>query len=311
MKTKSKKSVITRLKTDWQLYILILPTLIMYIVFNYIPMYGIQIAFKNFRAVDGIWGSKWVGLYQFELFFSTFYWQRLLTNTFLLNFYSLLISFPIPIVLAILLNRIGRNSVKRFTQTAIYVPNFISVMVLVGMINIFFSPSNGLVNTVIRSLGFEKIDFMTSTRWFRTIYIGSGVWQGAGWGTILYLAALTGIDPELYEAATIDGASVIQKIRYIDFPMLIPVITMSLILSCGGLLGSDTMKVYLLQTKGNVPVSDIIGVYVLNFGLLGQGSAAPKFSYTAAIGLLTNVINFFIIYAANFTAKKLSGTSMF
>lgn len=293
-------------RQSWQLYVLLAPCIVYFIIFHYLPIYGVQIAFRDYKAVEGITGSVWVGWKHFQTFFHTYYFQRLLVNTFLLNLYGLLWGFPIPIILAIFLNRIRGKRFKRFTQTAIYVPHFISTVVLAGMLYIFLSPTSGIVNSFIQTLGGKPIDFMVEPKLFRSIYISSGVWQNAGWGTILYLATLTGIDPGLYEAAEIDGASIWQKIWYIDVPSLLPMVAMNFILSCGGLLGSNTDKTLLLQTAGNISASDVIGVYVYNVGL-GQA----KYSYTAAIGLFTNIISFFMIFFANSFSKRVAKISMF
>ena len=303
---KKKMSVANILKKNWQLYVLILPAVIYFFVFNYMPLYGIQIAFKDYKAVDGIAGSAWVGWKNFTDFFHAYYFKRLLLNTLLLNIYYLLWSFPVPLILAILLNRIRGDKTKRTIQTCIYIPYFISTVVLAGMLYIFLSPSAGIFNIIREAFGLKAIDFMSKPEAFRSIYIASGVWQSAGWGTILYIASLAGVDQELYEAADIDGASVWQKIRYIDLPSLVPVAVMVFILDCGKLVNSDTNKVLVMQTPGNVPTSDIIGVYVYNVGL-GSG----QFSYTAAIGLFTNLINFILIITVNKISKKITDVGLF
>ena len=303
---KKKINYAVYFKNNWQLYVLILPAIIYFIVFNYMPLYGIQIAFKDFKAVFGIAGSKWVGLKHFENFFHAYYFKRLLANTLLLNVYNLLWSFPVPIILAILLNQIKGPRIKRFIQTSIYVPYFISTVVLAGMLYIFLSPTSGILNVLREALGMKAVDFMSDAKAFRSIYIISGIWQSAGWGTILYIASLSGVDPSLYEAAEIDGASIWQKIRYIDIPSIVPVIVMVFILDCGKLLSSNTDKALVMQTAGNIPTSDIIGVYVYNIGL-GSG----QFSYTTAIGLFINVINFVIIITANQISKKISDVGLF
>lgn len=303
---KKKINYAVYFKNNWQLYVLILPAIIYFIVFNYMPLYGIQIAFKDFKAVFGISGSKWVGLKHFENFFHAYYFKRLLANTLLLNVYNLLWSFPVPIILAILLNQIKGPKIKRFIQTSIYVPYFISTVVLAGMLYIFLSPTSGIFNILRQALGMKAVDFMSDAKAFRTIYIVSGIWQSAGWGTILYIASLSGVDPSLYEAAEIDGASIWQKIRYIDMPSIVPVIVMVFILDCGKLLSSNTDKALVMQTAGNIPTSDIIGVYVYNVGL-GSG----QFSYTTAIGLFINVINFIVIITANQISKKISDVGLF
>lgn len=303
---KKKINYAVYFKNNWQLYVLILPAIIYFIVFNYMPLYGIQIAFKDFKAVFGISGSKWVGFKHFENFFHAYYFKRLLANTLLLNVYNLLWSFPVPIILAILLNQIKEPKIKRFIQTSIYVPYFISTVVLAGMLYIFLSPTSGIFNILRQALGMKAVDFMSDAKAFRTIYIVSGIWQSAGWGTILYIASLSGVDPSLYEAAEIDGASIWQKIRYIDMPSIVPVIVMVFILDCGKLLSSNTDKALVMQTAGNIPTSDIIGVYVYNVGL-GSG----QFSYTTAIGLFINIINFIIIITANQISKKISDVGLF
>ena len=288
------------------LYLLLLPAVAYLIIFNYMPMYGIQIAFKNFKAVKGIAGSPWVGFKHFETFFNAYYFGRLINNTLVLNVLCLLLSFPAPIVLAIMLNNLRSDRLKRFTQTVIYVPHFVSTVVLAGMLYIFLSPTNGLINHWITGMGGKSIYFMNEASWFRPIYIISAMWQNMGWSSILYIAALAGVDPELYEAATIDGASKWQKVRFIDFPHIIPTATMMLILNCGSLLSSSTQKTLLLQTGGNMATSDIIGTYVYNMGL-GSG----QYSYTAAIGLFVNIINFIMVLTANTISNKMKGETLF
>ena len=295
-----------RAARDWQLYVLLLPLLVYFAVFHYLPMYGVQIAFRQYRFVDGITGSRWVGWKHFEDFTNAYFFGRLLSNTFLLNLFGLIIGFPIPVILAILLNQLERERFKKFTQTAIYVPHFISTAVIAGMLYLFLSPNSGIVNYVIKALGGTPVSFMMEASWFRPLFILSDIWQHAGWNTILYLATLTAIDQEIYEAATIDGATKQQKIRYIDLPYLIPIMVMLLILNAGGLLASNTDKALLMQTPGNIASSDIIGVYVYNMGL-GKG----QFSFTAAIGLFVNIINFFMIIMVNLIAKRVSDTSLF
>ena len=219
---------------------------------------------------------------------------------------SLLFSFPIPIALAVIVNNIRNQRLKKFTQTAIYIPHFISTVVMAGILYILLSPTNGIVNHAITALGGKSIYFLNEASWFRPIYIISGVWQSAGWNSILYIAALAGVDPELYEAATIDGASKWQKVLYIDIPHLIPTATMMLILNCGSLLSSSTEKTLLLQTGGNMATSDIIGTYVYTMGL-GTG----QFSYTSAINLFVNVINFIMVISANGISNKMKGETLF
>ena len=298
-----------RMRNDWQIYALLLPAVIYFFVYNYLPLYGVQIAFRDYKfagPASGIVGSKWVGLKNFKDFFSAYYFGRLMSNTFLLNIYNLLWGFPIPIILAILLNQFERARMKKFTQTAIYVPHFISTAVMAGILYLFLSPTNGIVNKFVEAAGGKAINFMVEPGWFRTLFIASDIWQHAGWNTILYIAALTSIDQEIYEAATIDGATKRQKILHIDIPYLMPIAVMMLILNCGSLLGSNTDKALLMQTPGNMATSDIIGVYVYEMGL-----TKAQFSYTSAIGLFINIINFLMILSVNWVSKRLSETSLF
>ena len=265
------------LRRDWQLWILLLPCLAFFIVFCYFPMYGVQIAFRDYKAAFGI----------------TF---------------GLLFGFPVPILLAILLNQLNLKRFKGFAQTAIYVPHFISTVVLAGMIYLFFSPTNGIINHMITAAGGKSIYFIMEPGWFRPLFIGSEIWQNAGWNTILYIATLTSIDPQLYEAATIDGATRWDKIRHIDIPHLIPIAVMMLILNCGSLLSSNTDKALLLQTSGNMATSDILGVYVYNVGIAANKA---QYSYASAIGLCLNVINFVIIMLVNALSRRMSDISLF
>lgn len=297
-----------RLMNDWRLYVLLAPAVAYFVLFVYLPMYGVQIAFRDFKAVQGITGSAWVGMKHFIDFFKSFYVGRMFLDTFLLNLYGLLWGFPIPILLALLLNQIRSRHFKQFTQTVIYIPHFISTVVLAGMIYMFLAPNNGVVNNLIEGLGGAPIYFTNESKWFRTLFIGSDIWQNAGWGTILYIAALTSVDQEIYEAATIDGATKLQKIRYIDVPSILPLATMLLILNCGTLLSSNTDKALLLQTGGNIETSDIIGVYVYKMGFTQK---TPQFSYAAAVGLCINVINFVMILTVNTMARARGNTSLF
>jgi putative aldouronate transport system permease protein len=301
-----KVSLGRQILNSWQLYLLILPAMVYIVIFNYLPMYGVQIAFRDFKAVEGITGSAWVGLKHFKTFFEAFYSSRLIANTFMLNLYGLVFGFPIPVILAILINSLQSRNFKKFTQTVVYVPHFISTVVLAGMIYIFLSPVNGIINKAVTAFGHQAVFFMNEAAWFRPVFIISGIWQSAGWSSILYIAALAGVDQEQYEAATIDGATKFQKVIHIDIPHIIPVVTMMLILNCGYLLSSSTDKALLFQTGGNIAKSDIIGTYVYTMGLT-QG----QFSYTAAIGLLVNVVNFILILSVNKLSKQMKGETLF
>ena len=293
------KKVIRKLKNDWQIYLLLLPAVLYLFLFHYLPIYGVQIAFKNFLPVRGITGSEWVGWKHFQNFFQSYYWKRLFANTLLLNLYSLLFSFPMPIILALMMNQLTRKKYKGFLQTTLCAPHFISTVVLAGMLYLFLSPTNGLINKLLEALGGTPVYFMNEPGWFRTIYIASGIWQGAGGGAILYTAALSGIDTQLYEAATMDGANKWHKIWYIDIPGILPIVVTMLIMNTGSLLSSEFQKTLLLQTPGNISTSDTLGVYVYTAGLEGA-----QYSYTTAIGLMMNVINFIILVLVNRIAKK-------
>lgn len=252
------KSLGQRIMDNWQLYAMLLIPVVLTFIYKYIPMYGIQIAFRDFKANRGYWGSEWVGLEWFQRFFSAPNCGRMIRNTVLLSLYSLLWSFPIPIILALMINQVRFKRFKRTVQTVLYAPHFISIMVVCGMIRIFLSPSGGLINLIAGT----SIDFLTEASMFRTIYIASGIWQDAGWGIIIYMATLANIDTSQYEAAKIDGASKFQRILNIDIPELIPIIVLQLIMSAGGLMNVGFEKVFLLQTDLNKATSDVIAVYV-------------------------------------------------
>lgn len=296
MKTQSK-SLKKRLIANWQMYLLLLIPFALTVVYKYIPMYGIQIAFRDYKASRGIAGSEWVGLEWFTRFFSSPNCIRMIKSTFLLSAYSLLWSFPVPIILSLCINQLRFNKLKRITQTVLYAPHFISTMVICGIIKIFLSPSGGLVNLILGT----NADFLTESAAFRTIYIASGIWQDAGWGCIIYLATLATVDASLYEAAKVDGASVWQRIIHIDLPALLPMIVLNLIMSAGSLMNVGFEKVWLLQTDLNKATSDIIAVYVYE-----QGIENAKYSYSTAVSLFNTVINLILLIAVNKIAKRYS-----
>lgn len=297
VKVRGEKSLGRRILDNWQLYAMLAVPVILTVIYKYQPMYGVQIAFRDFVATKGYWGSEWVGFKWFERFFKAPTFERMIWNTIKLSFYGLLWSFPIPIILALLINQLRFQKFKRVVQTVLYAPHFISVMVVCGMIRIFLSPSGGLINLIA---GTTK-DFLTEASAFRTIYIASGIWQDAGWGIIVYMATLSNIDLSHYEAAKIDGASMFQRIWNIDIPELIPTIVLMLIMSAGGLMNVGFEKVYLLQTDLNKAASDTIAVYVYQ-----QGIERANYSYSTAIGLFNTVINIILLIIVNFISKKLS-----
>ncbi len=293
----NQKPLSKRIAEHWQLYAMLLIPLALTIVYKYLPMWGIQIAFRDYKASQGIFGSEWVGLAWFERFFSSPNFARMLGNTFVLSLFSLLWSFPIPIILALLLNQMRFKKLKTAIQTILYAPHFISTMIVCGMLHIFLSPSGGLINLLFGT----SIDFLSESSAFRTIYIASGIWQDAGWGIIVYMATLSGIDASLYEAARIDGASMFQRIMKIDLPSLLPMIVLMLIMSAGNLMNVGFEKVWLLQTDLNKATSDVISVYVYQ-----QGIENAKYSYSTAVGLFSTVINIILLLIVNKVAKKLS-----
>lgn len=290
---------------DWQLYVLCLPVIIYVFIFEYVPMYGVQIAFKNFQALSGIWGSKWVGLYWFQKFFTSPQFFDILRNTITLSIYELFAGFPIPIIIALLLNQTASLKYKKLVQTTIYAPHFISVVVLCGMLNLFLSPSTGLINYIIEALGGEKIFFLGTSKLFKHIYVWSGIWQNTGWSTIIYIAALSSINPEHYEAARIDGASKLQTILYVDIPGILPTIVTLFILRTGSFMSVGFQKAYLLQNPMNMNNAEIISTYVYKVGLLQS-----QFSYSSAIGLFNTVINVILIITVNQISRKINETSL-
>ena len=297
-----KGSLKKRVLDNWQLYAMLLIPVVLTIVYKYIPMYGIQIAFRDYKASRGFAGSEWVGLEWFQRFFSAPTFGRMIKNTVLLSLYSLLWSFPIPIILALMLNQMRFQRFKRTTQTVLYAPHFISTMVICGMIRIFLSPSGGLINLIAGT----SVDFLTESAAFRTIYIASGIWQDAGWGLIVYMATLSNVDTSLYEAAKVDGASLFQRILHIDIPELTPIMVLNLIMSAGGLMNVGFEKVWLLQTELNKATSDVIAVYVYQ-----QGIENAKYSYSTAVGLFNTAINIILLIVVNKIAGKISEDTSF
>ena len=296
------KSLKKRILDNWQLYAMLLVPVVLTIIYKYIPMYGIQIAFRDYKASRGMFGSEWVGLKWFKRFFSAPTCVRMLKNTLLLSLFSLLWSFPIPIILALILNQVRFQRFKRVTQTVLYAPHFISTMVICGMIRIFLSPSGGLINLLIGS----NIDFLTESGAFRTIYIASGIWQDAGWGIIVYMATLANVDTSLYEAAKVDGASLFQRILHIDIPEMRSIMVLNLIMSAGSLMNVGFEKVWLLQTDLNKAASDVIAVYVYQ-----QGIENAKYSYSTAVGLFNTIVNIILLIAVNKIAGKISEDTSF
>jgi putative aldouronate transport system permease protein len=305
-----KKDRILRLRQmrhDYQLYLIILLPVAWLIIFHYVPMLGLQLAFKNFRILDGIWGSPWAGMDYFVKFFNSYQFYRIIGNTLLISFYELIAGFPLPIILALALNATLRTRFKQTVQFITYMPFFISTVVMVGMILQFLNPRVGIINTGMGLFGMNPINFMGDPAWFKSIYVWSGIWQTAGWGTIIYLAALSGISQETHEAATIDGASRMQRIRHVDLPGIMPTIVTLLILHAGSIMGIGFEKIYLMQNPLNISSSEVISTYVYSVSL---ASSAPNYSYATAIGMFNSVINMIIILTVNQIAKKVGETSL-
>ena len=291
---------------DYQIFILLIPSVIVVFIFNYIPMYGIQIAFKDFRFKEGIIGSQWVGLKHFVHFLTMQQFWLALKNTVLIQLYSLIIGFPAPILLAVMLNECVYPRFKKVVQMISYAPYFISTVVICGMILLFTNNNTGVINNILAALGLERINFMIEPKWFKTVYVFSGVWQGVGWSSIIYLAAMSGIDPELIEAAVIDGANRFQKIWHVDLTSIAPTIIILLIFSLASLLGVGFEKILLLQNSLNMEASDVISTYVYRIGLIGA-----QYSFTTAISLFNTVVSFLLLVIVNFIAKRLSSVSLF
>ena len=302
---RKKNSFLKYMSNDYQIYLLMLPAIIFIAIFCYYPMYGAQIAFRDYKFKLGFWGSEWVGLKHFARFVTSSNFWPLFRNTLLLSLYSLVAGFPAPIILAFLLNEMRSQKFKRVVQMLTYIPHFMSTVAICGLILLFVKRDTGIINQIIVMLGGEAQDFITDPGAFRTIYVLSGVWAGAGWGSIIYLAALSGVDSQIIEAARIDGANRLQKIIYIDFPSILPTIIILLVLNCGSLLSVGFEKVLLLQNQLNMETSDVISTYVYRIGILDA-----QYSYTTAIGLFNSVVNVIVLVIVNTIAGKLSDTSL-
>lgn len=307
-KKENKKSKWQIIKKDFKInkyvYLMAIPMVVYFILFHYMPMYGIVIGFKDFSPRIGVWGSPWVGLKHFKEFFDSLYFSRTVRNTALLSLYSLLWGFPASIILALLLNEIRREKFKRCIQTITYLPHFISLVVICGLI-VDFTSTDGLFNAILSNFGVEATNWLTKPEWFRTIYIGSGVWQSIGWDSIIFLAALTGIDPSLYEAAKIDGAGRWKQMLHVTLPGLMPTIVIMLILNIGGLMSVGYEKIILLYNSLTYETADVISSYVYRKGLQGG-----DYSFSTAVGLFESIIGFTLLIIANKLSKKITEQSL-
>jgi putative aldouronate transport system permease protein len=288
------------------LILMALPGVLLILLFNYVPIYGITIAFQHYNPVKGYLSSgiNWVGLKYITQFFTNPYVFRLLRNTLLLGIYDLAVEFPLAIILALLLDQLRRQKFKKTVQTISYMPYFLSTVVVIGMLKVLFA-YDGVVNGMVKALGGNAVVFLTSNAWFRTLYISSSLWQNVGWGSIIYLAALTNVDPQLIEASVIDGAGRFQRVWHISLPAILPTISIMLIFSISGIMGSDFTRVMLLYNQNTYEVADIIGTYVYREGIMGG-----KFEFTTAIGLMINLVGFILIMAANSASRRLTENSL-
>jgi putative aldouronate transport system permease protein len=300
-----KPNIINTFMRDHQLWLMILPAIIVIFIFNYMPMYGIQLAFREFDFTKGLTGGAWRGLHYFSQFIHSYMFADLMKNTILISLATIVLGFPAPIILALILNQVKWKRSKKIVQTTVYLPHFISVVVMVGLLNVLLSPNTGIVGHIMNSFGYGDLNLLASTKTFVPVFVISDIWQHCGWNSIIYLAALSTVDPELYDSAKIDGASRTQTIRNIDIPAIIPTIIILFILSMGNVLSTGFEKVFLMQNTLNLPVSEVISTYVYKIGIISN-----QFSYSAAIGLFNTLINFIFLYAVNVISKKFSAISL-
>lgn len=293
-------------RQHWPLYLFLLPTIVYFLLFRFYPLYGLQLAFKNYRILDGIGGSPWVGLDNFRRFFSTADFGKLMWNTLGVSVFTLVFTFPLPIILALLLNQLPSLKYKKIVQTTVYAPHFISTVVMVGMIFLFTSPSSGVINKIIEAAGGKAIHFTAEPAWFVPLYVISEVWQSTGWGSILYLAALAGVSPELHEAALVDGANKFQRVWHIDIPGILPTIVIMMILNAGKVMNVGFEKAYLMQTSLNIRASEIIATYVYKRGVLKS-----QISLATAVGLFDSVVNMILVVTVNWISRKVTDSSLF
>ncbi|WP_443147071.1 ABC transporter permease [Paenibacillus sp. HWE-109] len=282
-----------------------IPPVLFFLIFKYYPMVNAVLAFKDYNVIKGIWGSPWVGFKHFKLFFENPIFWTLIKNTVLISGYLLIVGFPIPIILALALNEIRNGKFKRLVQLVSFAPYFISTVVMVSIIMLFLAPRLGFVNVIMNHMGLDSINFLGEPGMFRSIYVWSDIWQTAGYSAVIFLAALAGVDPALYEAAKVDGASRFQKIRHIDLPGIMPTITIVFILNVGSVMSIGFEKIYLLQNPLNKINSEIIATYVYQIGLLNA-----NYSFATAVGLFNSLINLVLLVVVNMMAKRLSNTSI-
>ncbi|MBR4236494.1 MAG: sugar ABC transporter permease [Clostridia bacterium] len=300
-----KKNFFEKMKGNWDLLMFCLPGIVVTLIYHYWPIYGVQIGFKNYKVGKGILGSSWTGLENFERFFRSAYAWLTIKNTLILSFYSMAAGFPMAVILALLLNSFRHKRYRKVIQAVTYAPHFISTIVMCGMVILFLSPRVGVINTVIRSFGGEAVNFMGKSEIWRHIYVWSGVWQGMGWSSVIYFAALSGVSPEYHEAAIVDGATKFQRMIHIDLPFLAPTMTMLLILDCGSILSVGFEKAYALQNDLNQQVSEIISTYTYKVGIINNDQ-----SFSTAIGLFNSAVNSILLISVNAITRSLSENSL-
>ena len=293
------------IKRQWQFYLIVLIPFAYIVVFHYLPMAGLQLAFKRYSLSEGIWGSKWVGLRYFKQFFSSPSSLQIIWNTFSLSLYSIIAGFPFPIILAVLLNEQRNARVKKFSQMVTYAPYFISTVIMVGILFQVLDPRMGIINKVLTTMGHEPVDFLANPNWFKSLYVWSGIWQLTGYGSIIYLAALAGVSPELHEACRIDGGNLFHKIWHIDLPSIKPTIIILLIMNMGQVMSIGFEKVFLMQNPVNLGQSEILSTYVYKTGLVNA-----NFGLSTAIGLFNSLVNLVLILTFNKLAKKCGEVSL-
>ncbi len=301
------KSIIGHLKKNWQLWLMVLPALVYIIIFCYGPMYGIQLAFRRYDFSKGIVGGDWVGFKYFKQYFTSPMFATTLKNTFAISLTSLVCGFPAPIILALVINCIASKKVKKFVQTSVYLPYFVSTVVLVSLLQILLSPTTGLLDGILKSLNLisEDMNLLGNSKAFVPVYVLSGIWQAAGWNSIIYIAALSSVDCELYDAAKVDGASRFKQIIHIELPCLVPTIIILFIMNMGHILGVGFEKTFLMQNDLNISASEVISTYVFNVGVV-----SGQFSFGSAVGLFNTLVNFVFLLIANFISKKVSNISL-
>lgn len=293
------------IRINYDLYLMVIPGVLFYAIFHYAPMFGVQIAFRDYTPSLGVWASPWVGLKYFSRFINSFQFSQLIGNTLSISIYQLLVGFPFPIILAIMLNEVRHSKYKKVVQMVTYAPHFISLVVVVTMMHLFFGQSDGFVNNIREMWGLPRLAFMGKAQYFRHMYVWSGIWQGLGWNSIIFISALAGVPVELHEAATVEGANKVQRIWHIDMPHIMPTAVTLLILNTGSILSVGFEKVFLMQNQQNLRASQVISTYVYEMGMR-QG----QLSYSAAVGLFNSVITFVVLIVVNRIARRVSQVSL-